>query len=167
MLAICAPPLSKCHPNSFCDRKRYFGVLCDPSLAPATPPTALFPPDLAEPRPPTETEGIPQAEGKGGDGEGAKVQGPHPPRRRPMARCRVHCADALEFVAGAAGKDLSGCFDAILLDVYTAGQFPAPLLQPAFFSGLQASEGVSRRSHTVHTVHTVSPLEGGRARSLT
>jgi len=49
--------------------------------------------------------------------------------------CQLHLADAREFVQQA---DLAGCFDLVLLDVYTSGVFPPPLLNDAFFAQLKA-----------------------------
>ena len=113
--------------------RRFFGVPCDPSIAPATRATALYPPDFAQAAVESRMEGT--AEGWG-ERPMAPLCG------RPMAQCRVHCADALEFVTsvGHSADYLHG-FDAILLDVYTSGQLPPSLLQPAFFSGLQVWTG--------------------------
>ena len=47
--------------------------------------------------------------------------------------CRVHCADAAEFVSAAAPQS----FDCVLLDVYTNACFPPSLLSTSFFQHLR------------------------------
>jgi spermidine synthase len=64
----------------------------------------------------------------------ASGNGAAPPEAPLEGLVDVHVTDALAFLRR---PDAAAAFDFVIVDVYTAGAFPAPLLVPEFFQGLR------------------------------